>query len=83
MDADIRSQLFRQRAVAKGMLTRMQNFTETGDHKLNEIKVRYEELPRILNKFETAQNELECSDDKDHSSNRQKFEYQYYQVKTK
>jgi hypothetical protein len=61
----------------------MQNFIETGDRKLNDIQVRFEELPRILDKFETAQNELECSDDADYSGDRESFEEQSYQIKAK
>jgi len=67
MDSSRRQQLVRQRAVAKSCLTRMQTFIETGDRKLNDIQVRFEELPNIFNKFEAAQSELELSDDTDHS----------------
>jgi hypothetical protein len=41
----------------------MQNFLESGDLKVNEIKVRLDKLSSILNKFEVAQGELECLDD--------------------
>ena len=44
----------------------MQTFNEVGDRKLNEIQIRFDELPCILNKYESAQNELECSDDIGH-----------------
>jgi hypothetical protein len=70
------------RAVAKSSFTRMQTFIETGDRKLNDIHVRFEELPNIFNKFEAAQSELELSDDTDHSVDRQ-FEEQYFEVKAK
>jgi hypothetical protein len=83
MDATRRQQLVRQRTVAKGMLTRIQNFIETGDRKLNEIQVRFDELPRIFNRFDTAQSELELSDDTDYVSDREVFETQYFQVKAK
>jgi hypothetical protein len=73
MDAAIRKKLIKQRGVTKASLTRMQNFIETGDRKLNDIQVRFEELPRILDKFETAQNELECIDDTDYSGDREAF----------
>ena len=63
MDPLRRTQLIRQRAVAKEALTRMQSFIETGDRKLNEMQVRSEELSNIYNKFETAQSELELFDD--------------------
>jgi hypothetical protein len=48
MEAVRRTQLVRQRTVDKGMLTRMQNFIEAGDLKLNEIQVRFDELSSIL-----------------------------------
>ena len=35
----------------------------------------------ILCKFETAQNELETTDESDHSLDRELFEQQYFQVK--
>ena len=76
-------QLRRQRAVAKSSLTRMQIFITTGDRKLNEIEVRFDELPNIYNKFETAQSELELSGDSDHSVDRQQFEDQYFEVKAR
>jgi hypothetical protein len=63
MDAVQRQRFIRQHAVAKAALTRMQSFIETGDHKINDIQVRYDELPNIFCKFENAQKELELSDD--------------------
>jgi len=74
MDPSKDSQLVRQRGVAKSILTRMQTLIEAGDRKPNEIEVRFDELPSIFNKFETAQNELECSDDTDHSIDIQQFD---------
>ena len=65
------------------MLSRFQNFIEAGDHKINEIQIRFDELPNIFNKFETAQSELELSDDTDHSVVRQQFEDQYFEIKEK
>jgi len=44
----------------------MKTFIEAGDLKPNEIDVRSDELQSIFNKFETAQNELECSYGTDH-----------------
>jgi F0F1-type ATP synthase gamma subunit len=78
-----RQQLIRQRAVAKASLTRMQTFTEAGDHKVNEIQVRFDDLPSIFNRSDTAQSELELSDDTDHSGEQEVFENQYYEVKAK
>jgi len=79
----LRRQLVRQRAVSKGSLTRMQTFIETGDRKLKEMQVRFEELSNIYNKFETAQSELELFDEVDHSVDRLQFEDQYFAVKAK
>jgi len=59
----------------------MQTFIEAGDRKPNEIEVRFDELPSIFKKFETAKNERDCSGDTDHSIDRQQFEYQYCYVK--
>ena len=42
-----RQQLIRQRAVSKSSLTRMETFIETGERKLNDIQVRFDELPNI------------------------------------
>jgi len=83
MENTRRQQLIRQRAVAKASLTRKQTFIETGDRKLNDIQVRFDELPNIFNKFEGAQSELELSDDADYSVERQQFEDQYFEVKAK
>jgi hypothetical protein len=63
MDSTKRTQLIR-RAVAKASLTRMQTFIETGDRKVHDIQVRFEELPKISDIFDRAQNELELSDDR-------------------
>jgi len=67
MDTTRRTQRIRQSAVAKSALTRTQTFIDTGDRKLNDIQVRFDELQNIYNKFETAQSELEFSDDTDYS----------------
>jgi hypothetical protein len=83
MDAQLRQQLTKRRAVAKASLTRMQTFIESGDLKIHNIKVRFEELPRIFNKFDTAQDELELGDDMDHSSDREAFERQYFEIKAR
>jgi hypothetical protein len=55
----------------------------SGEHKLNELQVRYDELPVIYNKYDSAQNELEISDDDDHSMDREAFEEQYYEIKAR
>jgi len=76
-----RAQLIKLRAVAKSSIKRMQTFVETGDRKLIDVQVRFDELPTIYSKFETAQSELELSDDIDYSVNRQQFEAQCFEVK--
>jgi len=83
MDSAHRKKLVRQRAAAKSSLTRLQNFIEVSECKLQDLQVRYEELPNILCKFETAQNELEITDENDYSLDRESFEQQYFQVKAK
>ena len=77
-----RQQLIRQRALAKSALTRMQTFIESGDRKVNEIQVRFDDLQGIFDRYDTAQIELELSDDSDHSIDKQ-FEDQYYETKAK
>ena len=80
MDPTRRVQLMKRCAVAKASLTRLQNFLEAGDLKVNEIKVRLDKLPSILNKYESAQDELESLDEADYALDREEFENQYYQV---
>jgi hypothetical protein len=60
MHAVRRTQLVRQRAVAKLSLTRMQTFIETGDRKLNDIQVRSDEMPNIFNKFKLHKMNSNC-----------------------
>jgi len=55
MESELRKKLVRQRAIAKSSLTRLQNFIDTGERKLHDLQIRYEELSNILRKFETAQ----------------------------
>jgi hypothetical protein len=49
------------------MLTCIQNYIEPGDQKINELQVRFNKLPNIFNRYDTAQSELELSDNTDHS----------------
>jgi nucleoside diphosphate kinase len=63
MESTLRQQLIKQRAVARGMLSRIQNFIEAGGQKLNDIQMRSNKLPDIFNRYDTAQSELELSDD--------------------
>ena len=69
-----RVQLIKHRGVAKTSLTRLQNFLEAGDLNVNKIKVRLDKLPSILNKYESAQDELEWLDEADYSLDREVFE---------
>jgi hypothetical protein len=63
MDPTRRQQLIKQPAVARGMPSRIQTFIETGDQKINDIQVRFNKLPNIFSRYDTAQSELESSDD--------------------
>jgi len=47
MDSTRRTQLIKRRAVSKASLTRMQNFFESGDLKVNEIKVRLDKTAHL------------------------------------
>jgi len=78
MDAARRQQLIKQRAVARGMLSCIPNSIEVGDHKINEIQVRFNKLPDIFNIYDTAQSELDQMTD--HSDDRELFETQYYEA---
>ena len=83
MDSTRRTQLIKRRTVAKASLTRMQTFIDSGDLKVNELKVRLDKLPSILSKYESAQDELECLDEADYSLDREEFENQYYHVEAR
>jgi len=83
MDAVHRARLTKQRSVARGILTRIQSFLEAGEQKINDIQVRFNKLPDIFKRYDTAQSELELSDDTDHTSDREDFVNQYYQVEAK
>jgi len=76
MDITRRTQLIKQRSVARGMLSRIQNFIEAGDQKINDIQVICNKLPDIFNRYDIAQSELELSDDTDHTGDRELFENQ-------
>jgi hypothetical protein len=80
MEPELRRKLIRQRAVSKTFLTRLQNFISASEFKVNELQVRYDELPTIYNKFDNAQNVLEVFDDDDdyyYSMDNEAFEEQY------
>jgi hypothetical protein len=83
MEEEQRKRLVKQRAAAKGMLTRMQDFITTGTPDLHELQVRLNKLSNIHFKFETAQEELEANDELDHSQDTVSFEEQYYLVEAK
>jgi hypothetical protein len=83
MEPSVCKQIIKKRALAKAALSRVQTFIESGEHKVHQIEVRFEELPRIFNKFDTVQKELELQDDMDHSDDRNQFEAQYFEVKAR
>jgi hypothetical protein len=84
MEPTLRTQLIKKRAVAKGMLTRIQNFIELVTiPNQHEIKVRLNNPPGIKVRFDTVQDELEFNDECDHTDDRIVFETQYYQVEAK
>jgi hypothetical protein len=83
MDDQQRTRLVRQGAVAKSSLTRMQTYINAGERKIHDLQFRYGELPNIFREFKAAQSELEQLDDFDHSADRESFEEQYYQVKSR
>ena len=45
--------------------------------------MRFNKLSAIFNRYDTAQSELELSDDTNHSDDRELFETQYYQFEAK
>jgi hypothetical protein len=83
MDSQRNAQLIKQRAVARGMLSRIQKFMDTGECKLNDLQVRFNKLPDIFNRYDVAQSELELSDDMEQFNDREMFEMQYYQVEAR
>jgi len=74
MDPTRRTKLIRQRAVAKSALIIMQSFIETGDLKVNEFQVMFDDLQGIFDRYDTTQNELELFDVTDHLGGRELFE---------
>jgi hypothetical protein len=83
MEEEQRRRLIKQRGVAKASLTCVQKYIDSGEHRIHELHVRYDDLPNIFCKFEAAQNELELQDDVDHFSEREAFQEQYYKVRAK
>jgi hypothetical protein len=57
--SDNRTLKVKRRAVTKASLTRMQTYISGTDLKINELKVRFEALPSIFNKFDAEQEMLE------------------------
>jgi len=80
MDSTRRTQLIKRRAVAKASMTRLQNFIELADHKINEIQVRFNKLSDIFNIYGSPQEELECLDEAHYTLERGGFESHFYQV---
>ena len=77
MEITRRLQLIKQRCVARGMLTYIQNFIQVSDQNINEIQVRFSKLSDIFNRYDIAPCELELLDDTDHTGDRELFENQY------
>ena len=77
MDQERRKQLIKQRSVARGMLSRIQTFIETGEQKLHDIQVRFNKLAEIFTRYDNAQSELELSDNTDQFDDRELFENQF------
>jgi hypothetical protein len=50
MDPIRRSQLIKQRGVARGMFSRIQVFINAGEEKVNDIQVRFNKLPDIFSR---------------------------------
>jgi hypothetical protein len=73
MDPERRAMLVKRRAIIKGELTRIQTYIENHKNKFHELKVRRDKLAHIWSKYETVQQELERSDDTDHSADREQF----------
>jgi len=55
MDSARPVQLNKRRAVAESSLTRLQNFFEADNQKLNEIQLRFKKLPDTFNKYDSVQ----------------------------
>jgi hypothetical protein len=70
MEPTRRAQLIKRQSVTKAMLKCLQNFIQAGDLKVNEVKARLDKLPSIFSKIESAQDELECLDEEDHTLDR-------------
>ena len=83
MDRTRRTQLIKQRNLARGIRSRIKNLIEAGDQKLNDIQLRFNKLLDIYNRYNIAQSELELSDDTDHTGDGELFVNQYYQVEDK
>jgi hypothetical protein len=83
MEPSCRAQLLKQRTVARGIFSCIQNFIEAGDKKINKIQAGFNKLPDFFNRYDSTQSELELSEDVDHSGDRKLFENQYYQVEAK
>jgi hypothetical protein len=83
MDPERRAMLVKRHAVIKGELTRTQTYMENNETKVHELKMRKDKLVDIWSKWGTVQQELECYDGTDHSSDRQQSENQYYNAQAK
>jgi len=83
MNATRHEQNIGQSPVPKSSITRMQTFIDSGDSKMNEIQVRFDDIQGIFDRYDTAQNELGLSNDTDQFVDREIIEKQYYEFKAK
>jgi hypothetical protein len=85
MDPSEIQALTKRRGIFKGSLTRNKHFVAQFDRSgdINKIKVRYDTLPEIWNKFDWCQSLLEEKDEaQDHEADRTEFEEMYYNLKS-
>ena len=82
MDPKDKSLFVRARGVAKASLTRIDNYVNSfrPSGSINAITFRLEDLPRIRQKFEDAQDQLELNDSESHEDARAEFETLYYDL---
>lgn len=86
MDESNRRNLITTRAVAKASLTRLAKFIKeyNSDSETQPILVRLQELPKIRDKFEGAQTQLELFEDFElHADDREHFETMYFDVEAR
>jgi len=87
MQAQVK-ELRKKRGIIKASLTRMKNFVEAFDPTVNAISLlefRQEELPRLNQKFDDIQTQLELivvDDFEKEEEERNKFEFYYFNIRS-